>query len=287
MKDRGNQQLVCRELAFSADPLFRISHVFADREVSDSLVALCAFFAAIDETCSAISEEEVAARKIAWWKAEADALLNGVGVHPISKELQRTGAAGLMSAGWVTKLMDSARLRMEAPPPADVDGLAVYALAVGMPRLQLELAVCGVKPVGEEALAGIAARRGIYALIRGSLLASDERKNWWIPSNLLARHGLTRAAFALQEHRDSAGEISREILNIDGILSPLSDGLIADISDKKQYLKQFISYDYLLVDKFKNMKKTSYISERGCWEKVRLRDLITCWRAARRVNPWR
>ena len=287
MNESSNAKRVCRELALGADPVFRISHIFAEREVSDALMALYAFFAAIDESCSGVSDEEVAVRKIAWWKAEAEALLRGQGTHPVSRELLRTGVVARLPIEWVEKLFSSAESRLEALPPATLDSLAEISIGAGMPRIQLEMAVCGLEPASANTLRAVAARRGIYALTRGSLHASDEKRAWWIPSSLLAHYGLTRSAYPLRENRDSARSISSEILEFNNIVIPFENTTYLDISDKKQNIRHFLSYESLLINKFKYMNKNSFILEKKSWDKARTREILACWRAARRVSLWK
>ena len=48
---------------------FQISQVFAPAEQTDQLLALYALFAAVEEACSDYSDEEVARRKLHWWRS--------------------------------------------------------------------------------------------------------------------------------------------------------------------------------------------------------------------------
>jgi phytoene/squalene synthetase len=283
----SNNRQFCRELAFSADPLFRISHSFSDREVSDRLVALYAFFAAVDETTSKISDEDIAIRKITWWKNEVESILVGEGSHPIGKELQRSGAAGLLPPDRIARFFISATTRLEANPPAGMEELEAICLDTGMPRLQLELSICNVEPADEQVLFGMAVRRGIYALICSNPDATGNNSFWWIPSNLLARHGVSRRDLASMEHADGLRLMGAEILAENSFREYRRKTKITDISIKKQYIKHFLSYNSLLDKKLQYTNKNSYVLMRDSWEKPRLRDLLTCWRTARKVSPWK
>ena len=62
----------CWEQVQAADGLFRISLVFSGRETAQRLLPLHAMFASIERLVATVSDEDVALRKLAWWR---DALL--------------------------------------------------------------------------------------------------------------------------------------------------------------------------------------------------------------------
>ena len=88
----SNTHQFCWEQVLRINRAFRISQVFAPADKADQLLALYALFAAVEETCSAYSDEEVARRKLHWWRGECLRPGNDGGEHPISRELRRTGA---------------------------------------------------------------------------------------------------------------------------------------------------------------------------------------------------
>ena len=60
------------------------------------------------------------------------------------------------------------------------------------PQLDLELGISGLKGSKLELEPGLLARNGLLQLIRESVYRKEQGGFWWIPLNLLARHGVSR-----------------------------------------------------------------------------------------------
>lgn len=278
MSGENNNKLFCWEQVMGVNPLFRLSHLFADPAVKERLVPLYALFAAIEQVCTTVSEEAVAVRKLAWWRA---ALLDPVGTaaeHPIIAELSRTGAISLMPGDQISRLLDVAGYRIEAPSIPGLAELQALCQMAGEPQVELERSVCGSGP-GKGGLQGLAVRRGLLQLVREDLGAA-----WWVPLDQLAKHGVSRASLASGKGSEPVTLIVRDMLQMESLQKPTKSGDYSDISFFKQTDRHLLVFDALTRRKLESTKFSSYIKWKESLFQLRAGDLFSCWRAASRFN---
>ena len=82
-----NEQLFCWEQVDKTNRLFRVSHAFAPSDHRGKLLPLYALFSVVEETCSRLSEEQIARGMLAWWRREILGRDPDSGSHPIIAEL--------------------------------------------------------------------------------------------------------------------------------------------------------------------------------------------------------
>ena len=284
MSEARNDRLYCREQVQSVDPLFRLSHVFAGPGVSDRALAINALFAAIEEICSTVSDEAVAMRKLSWWRGEMERAANGAGDHPISAELKRAGAISAMPEELVHQLLMSAEARIDPKLPRDSNELESVCLRTGLPQVRLELAVGGARVADESCLRGAAARRGLIQLIRENPGCENRAAFWWVPLDLLARHGLSRGGLTSSSNSAAVRSLMSELLGLECYDLAFNSDCITDISSNNQNVRHMFAADSLLTRKIKFMNRNSYFMDRAVVDKTGFGDLLCCWRAARRVS---
>ena len=81
-----NERRFCWEQVLRTNRLFRISRVFAPASHSDRLLPLYALFGAVEELCSEHSDEDIARRKLDWWRNETQRMHVRGSDHPILRD---------------------------------------------------------------------------------------------------------------------------------------------------------------------------------------------------------
>ena len=285
MSDASNHRQFCWQQVDAHQPLFRVSHVFAPPELADRLLALYAFFSAIESVTSTTSDEAVALRKLDWWREETHRMGRQASAHPIVAELQRSGAAGRMPMPLVEDLLLTAASRLDAPAPASADELEALCEANGRAQVQIELAVCEAGQGIPESMAGFPLQVGRGLLLRDAVYRGNF---WWVPLDLLARHGLNRSQMLSADHQQSAVRLMAEILERDAFKSQDSSGFLKDISviknEYKHGYKHLYVQDTLSRKFFRNLKRTSPVLYRKRLAGSRMSDAFSAWRAARRFS---
>jgi phytoene synthase len=284
VKEENNDRLFCREQVLRTDPAFRMSHLFAEKAFQDRLLALYAFFSVIEQVCSSMSDQSVAERTLAWWRVEMQAGAGTPSSHPVLTELRRSGAADNMPSRLIKNLLDEAGYRIDAPAPAGEAELEQLCLRTGRPLVELELAVCGVDETDPASLGGLVARRGFMQLIRENLAQTGERSSWWLPLDLLARHGLARADLFTAAAAHPAKLLMTDILGIKSFEKPSFLVKNSDISNKKQGDRHLFVYDALARRKLKCMNSNSPVDYPEELAKLGVGDLLACWKTARRFS---
>ena len=285
MSSTSNDSLFCREQVARSNRLSLLAQVFAAAERREALVALYALFSVIEQVCSGSKEEDVAIKRLAWWRDELNNSLNAQGVHPLGKELIRTGAASRISMKHIDQLLLSAQARLESPVIGDTAALKQLCLETGWPLVELEWALCG-RDSNQPGLEGLAVRAGLAQLIRESA-GENAHQMWWIPMNLLARHGLARNRLDEPSLDEAATALSRELLSMEGCNDRQAEPRCDDISTGEADLRHFFVLDALYARKFRKLEKATPLNLREGLLKVGPADVFAAWRAARTVNRLR
>lgn len=188
----SNEVRFCWEQVLRTNRLFRISTVFAPADRARQLLPLHALFGAVEEISSKHSDEDLARRKLDWWRQECARLENQGSEHPILRELLDSGAYQAMRKDSLAQLFDDAESRLDPRPPPDVDGLKSLCSTMTQPQFELELSLSGEKPDKLPFLDGLAAVSGLAQLLRESCNGRRPAGYWWVPLSLMARHGVSR-----------------------------------------------------------------------------------------------
>lgn len=279
-----NERLFCWEQVQAANPLFRISRVFAPEGQAGRLLPLYALFAMLERLCWNRSDVEVARRKLDWWRAEC---LQGEferSAHPVLKEFVVSGAFRSVDRGLLVPLFDSVDSRLDALPTADLAALERLCSSVAEPQLALELAVCtGGDAAASAAFAAHLPHMGLAQLFRESARSAQDGRFWWLPLNLLARHGISRAQ--LEQDLDA----------------PAGQALFDDILDCAQRWGEaavqsnpgrearpaalhFVVSSQLQGCALQRLRKTRPSKYASALTRVGARELLQAWRVARRVS---
>lgn len=279
----NNDRLFCWEQVARTHHAFRISQVFAAREDAAKLLPLYALFSIVEQICSVSSDEDLARSKLNWWSIECTDKNLQNSHHPVLKEFRRTGTAERLGQVLVHSLLDSAASRMEARAPSDISELKAICINTQRPQLDLEMTVCGLRVDSVKVSSGLLARGGLLQLIRESIKSREQGAYWWVPLNLLARHGIGREV--LVNHPGSP--------EVSGLFSELIEDSISwgpsanRVTEKHRALKPLRNYFAIngiykhKINGLKDVPLNRYITE---FERIRVSDLFVAWKCARRLD---
>ena len=282
MGKHSNEQLFCWEQILKTNPLFRISHNFAPPAQGRVLLPLYALFSVVEETCSSFSDENLARSRLAWWRQECLGRDPGRGSHPVIRELTRHARLGPPEQECVARLLDDAGSRLDEGAPSSLEDLRHRCEQVTRPQLELELALCG--PDAQGPREGQGARMGLVQLLRESLRRRDPGAYWWLPLDLLARHGVNRPEAQSAASAGAARDLFEEITTAG---QAWGDGLALPDSGSSAFAGAVRHLRVLGTLQAGQLGRLGACSpERFGAEMSRATpgDLFRAWRAARQIN---
>lgn len=190
---QANEIRFCWEQVLRTNRLFRISSVFAPADRAAQLLPLYALFGAVEEACSEHSDEDLARRKLGWWRSECARLERDGSDHPILRELVRSGTHEALRKDSLARLFDMAEARLDPAAPADLDELYRHCRRISQPQFELELSIWGESELPAPLRDTIGAVNGLAQLMREGMRRSAPANFWWLPLELMAHHGVSRA----------------------------------------------------------------------------------------------
>lgn len=278
MNDAGNDTRFCREHAIAGNPLFRVSGILAPRK-SRQLTALHAVFDMVQRIGRMAGEEGAARVQLAWWRQECLVDDPACSAHPALRELHHDGSASLDRPAFA-RFVDQVELRLEQPAVADVGALRTLCIAQGRPLLELEYALWKGNGHLTGMDDGLAARRGLWALLTDCFLSGDLPVAWWAPLDLLAREGLPRSEIFAPDRAPQAARLFAGILSDERFCLTDSD----DISAEKQPLVHIFVMDLLIDRKQRSLCGAAPEAYARELPRVRVREFLAAWSLARRLN---
>jgi len=210
--ENSNDRLFCWEQVSRTNRLFRVSRVFAPAQCAERLLPLYALFSVIELIGSASYDEEVASSKLGWWRNEFLQQNRADSQHPLVKELNRTGAADMLSGESIGQLFNGVERRLSATAPADMGALRNTCIETFQPQLDLELATAESQLTAADFRPELLARNGMLQLLRESVQGKEQGSYWWIPLKSLARHGVSREDIRRQPGSPGAVQLLAELL---------------------------------------------------------------------------
>jgi len=279
-----NNQEFCRERVLRSNPLFRVSHLFAPADFAGQVLALHALFASIDQLNSEIGDEFVARRKLDWWRTELSPENISKSNHPVVRYLIETGAASSLPGKTLELFLDTAEVRLAARAPTDQEELSLLCELIYQPRVLMECALSQDEtPVF--GLSEMAQTGGLLQLMR-ERNTSKNNILWWVPLNMLARFGVTRAGLGNDpDSRNARGVFeavfgscnklnSQQAISGQENMAP-SSGLV--------HLRVLALLQSRQLDQLRKIRPSSYPGELNRW---RFADLLVAWNAARQLMQY-
>ena len=280
----GNDRRFCWEQVGKSNRLFRISQVFAPRHCAEKLLPLYALFSSVEQICSSISDEDVARSKLNWWRNECLQNIPGQSHHPVMKELSRTGGLNDLHRESVAGLLDGAESRLYTSAPPDLETLKGICIELHRPQLELELGMSGLTGSILEFEPGLLARNGMLQLIRESVSRKEQGGFWWVPLNLLARHGVSRADIVTDPRTPAVSDLLAEVLSAAESWGRESDDVSGSGTEDFSSARHLFAINGLYSRKLKRLKGITPDLFAGELGRMGPADLFKAWKCARRLN---
>ena len=281
---KGNDRHFCWEQVGKSNRLFRISHVFAPRHCAEKLLPLYALFSVVEQICSNISDEDVAHSKLNWWRNECLQNIPADSRHPVMKELSRTGALDDLRWESVAGLLDGAESRLYANAPPDMEALRGMCVELHRPQLDLELGLSGLKGSKLELEPGLLARNGLLQLIRESVHRKEQGGFWWIPLNLLARHGVSREDIVTDPRTPAVSNLLAEVFATAESWGRESGDVSGGGADDFSPARHLFAINGLYSRKLKRLKGITLDLFAAELDHLGPADLFKAWKCARRLQ---
>jgi len=280
MNTAGSTETIDRQFCWqqlaASNRLFRVSRIFAAPATADILLPLYALFACIEQVCAEFTDEDVARKKINWWREECLQREIESSNHPVLRELQRSGASEMLDKLSLAELFAGAEARLDAPAPAGCEDLESLCRDISQPQVDLEIGVCGSAGDANLMAPDQVARNGLLQLIR-------ERRNWWLPLNLMARHGINRTAIADASQAEAVSGLFKELLATAG-----KWGEGRPVQREKPGMPSQIRHLFILgslnsrkLQLLQKRQPSAYVSELN---RLRMSDVFAAWKIARGFN---
>jgi phytoene synthase len=276
-------QRYCWEQILRTNRLFRVSHLFAPRQMLDQLLALHALFASIELLNCEISEELVARRKLDWWRAELLERDAADSRHPVVVHLLKTGALMKLPESTLRLLLDSAESRFDALAPTDEADFLRLCQEIYRPQVLLESALGEFDVTLNPFNAATLINGGMIQLLRESC-RRRENAFWWIPLSLLARFNVNRRKLEDLHDSEVLQALFTHIFELRG--QPVEHQLV----DRQPgfikgtgllHLQLMNTLQSRQLGRLQGISAAMYGNELSRW---RIGDLMTAWKSARQLN---
>jgi len=284
--ETGNDRQFCWEQVGKSNRLFRVSQVFAPRDCAEKLLPLYALFSVAEQICSSISDEDIARSKLNWWRNECLQNKPGDSRHPVLKELSRTDALKDLCQESVAGLLDGVESRLYASAPPDMEALKGMCAELHRPQIELEWGLSGLKGSTLEFEPGLLARNGMLQLVRESVHRKEQGGFWWIPLNLLARHGVSREDSVTDPRSLSVKRLLAEIFVAAESWGRLSNSDFGSGPDDISPARHLFAINGLYSRKLKRLKGATPDMFAGELDRLGPADLFKAWKCARRLQEY-
>jgi 15-cis-phytoene synthase len=228
----AEQNVTVRDIARSGDPDRALAAAFAPRTARSDLLALCAFNVELARIAEQVSEPELGAMRLQWWREAIERGRSGEVVgHPVADALGATLQRRALSGDRIARLVDARQFDIAGKIMPDWRTFATYLedTAGAMFILAAEcLDAHGPELDRAASQAGLA--YGLTGLMR-ALPVHAARGRIYLPQDMLGSYGTApeallagsaspglrrllsalreKAGMAYEEARDRAGHLSR------------------------------------------------------------------------------
>ncbi len=120
----------CQQKTAASGSSFYYSFLFLPPDRRRAITALYAFCREVDDVVDETSEMQVAAAKLAWWRAEVANLERGDAQHPVTRSLQSYKDRFAISAGRLNEIIDGMEMDLTQTRYLDWPALERYCYRV-------------------------------------------------------------------------------------------------------------------------------------------------------------
>ena len=134
----------CQQKAVQSGSSFYYSFLFLPSERRRAITALYAFCREVDDTVDECTDVSIARNKLAWWRREIQAMLDGAPTHPVTKALQPHMATYSLEGKHFQAIIDGMEMDLDQTRYLDYPGLKRYCWHVASVVGILSASIFGV-----------------------------------------------------------------------------------------------------------------------------------------------
>ena len=193
----------CQQKAAASGSSFYYSFLFLPPERRRAITALYAFCREVDDVVDEGMDPQLAAAKLAWWRAEVANLFAGNAQHPVTRALEPYGQNFGLTAERMNQIIDGMEMDLRQSRYLDWPGLEAYCYRVAA---VVGLLAAGIFGYRDPRTLDYAKDLGIAFQLTNIIrdVGEDARKNRvYLPMEDLKRFGVP-AADLLQARESSA-----------------------------------------------------------------------------------
>ena len=183
----------CRQEAAASGSSFYYSFLFLPGERRRAITALYAFCREADDVVDEAMEPQLAAAKLAWWRAEVANLFAGQPQHPVTRALEPHRDSYGLSAARLNEIIDGMEMDLRQSRYLDWAGLEAYCYRVAS---VVGLLAAGIFGYRDARTLDYAKHLGIAFQLTNIIrdVGEDARKNRvYLPVEDLRRYGVPAA----------------------------------------------------------------------------------------------
>ena len=199
----------CQEKAAKSGSSFYYSFLFLPPEQRRAITALYAFCREVDDVVDEISDPGVAAKTLAWWREEVQALYDGRPQHPVTRALQPAIEPYDIEQARLNEIIDGMEMDLRQSRYLDFAALERYCYHVAGVVGILAARIFGYRnPQTLKYAETLGTAFQLTNIIRD--VGEDARKNRiYIPMDELQRFGITAADILNYRETENFGALMR------------------------------------------------------------------------------
>jgi len=193
----------CQQKAAQSGSSFYYSFLFLPPERRRAITALYAFCREVDDTVDETTDEGLARIKLAWWRTEVGAMVNGSPTHPVTKALQPHLVAYALKPEHLQAIIDGMEMDLNQTRYLDYPGLTKYCWHVASVVGILSASIFGsTRPETLQYAEKLGHAFQLTNIIRD--VGEDARKGRiYLPINELQQFGVTAADLLNARHTEN------------------------------------------------------------------------------------
>jgi phytoene synthase len=199
----------CQQKAVQSGSSFYYSFLFLPAERRRAITALYAFCREVDDTVDECTDVSIARNKLAWWRKEIKAMLDGAPTHPVTKALEPHMQAYSLDGKHLLAIIDGMEMDLDQTRYLDYAGLKHYCWHVAGVVGILSASIFGVtRPETLQYAEKLGLAFQLTNIIRD--VGEDARKGRiYLPVNELQQFNVTAADILNARHSENFEKLMR------------------------------------------------------------------------------
>ncbi len=254
----------CGALVKEYDPDRFLLCMFASADVREDLWALFSFNYEIAKTREVVSDTTLGQIRLQWWRDAIASIYDGEEVteHEIVQPLARAIHAHDLPQEHFETLLHAREFDLEDVAPETLEGLLIYIDHTNAPLLKLALQICGHDPEVQPVQA-MAVNYGLMGVLRSAQVMAAQGR-CLLPSDLMAKHGVSKAALYQGKPEEGIALLAQEIC----------EGYVHGIKVDRGFLRAYLSLSGVYYSQVKSLKYNIFAPRMECPPSFRALSLV-------------